>query len=257
MFELTTKTADDVATIEFYNPEKANALTPELCDALAREITKVSAGAHVVTLRGRGKIFCAGVDLEYIREFGNPALARATRELVYGSFQGLMRAIRYTEIPVIACIRGGALGAGADLALNCDLRVAAESAWISESWISLGAISALGGTQIIRDATSTGTAMDIFLTGRRLDSVELYERGLVQRKVADSDLDEAVSGLARQIARQDRTAVCAVKRLIREATTDASWDANLTTALDLQVELICREAFQARVDEILRGLKDK
>jgi 2-(1,2-epoxy-1,2-dihydrophenyl)acetyl-CoA isomerase len=254
MYNVTASHSDGITTIEFSNAGKANALVPEFAAAIAAELEKVDEASSCVVLRGEGRVFCAGVDLEFVRTLGALDQVERTREYVYGSFQRLARAITFCPVPVIGRLQGGAMGAGADLALACDIRIASTSGWLQESWITLGATSALGGAHVLRNIVGSGRALEIFLSARRVAADELLALGLVEQVVPDDELDGAVTSFAEVVAGRDRAAVLAAKELIRGGATRSAWDDAVQASLDHQVELICRPEFRDRVDAVLESI---
>lgn len=257
MFDVTVTSdeATGVVSVFFETPGRANAVVPELADRIAEAVDAHADTANCIVLRSGGSVFCAGVDLEFVLGLGSADQFENTRKHVYGSFQRLVRSVVSCPVPVIARLQGGAMGVGADLALACDVRVASSKAWLQESWILLGATSALGGAHRLERMVGSGRAMELLLTARRIEAAELASLNLVEAVVAPDQLDDAVTQLANTVADRDRSAVLAVKALVRGGTEYAAWEAALKTGLEHQLALICRPEFHERVEAMQRSLQ--
>jgi 2-(1,2-epoxy-1,2-dihydrophenyl)acetyl-CoA isomerase len=253
--EVRTKREAGVLTITFGDPELANAITWDL----AREIVSVLNAVdedRVVVLASEGKVFCSGADLALLQPYGHPTKLHEVRENIYSAFQALVRAIWECPVPVIARLQGPALGAGADLALACDLRVASTRSWLEESWIKLGTISALGGAAALTRAVGSGTALDLLLTARRLSALEALAGHVFQRVVEPDQLDAEVQSVTDAIVVADPEAVRSMKSLVRQDPSVSSSEDALVRGLALQGPLIAREEFAQRVAAIRRRLGD-
>jgi len=204
---------DGVALVTIHRPDVLNALSFDLLDALANAFAVLDAdpACRAIVLTGSGeRAFAAGAD---IRE-----LARQTPVtlLVENRFAAWER-IAATRKPVIAAVRGFALGGGCELAMSCDLIVAGEDARFGQPEINLGVMPGAGGTQRLTRAIGRARAMDLILTGRTITAREAETMGLVSRVVpADRTLDEALA-LGAAVAAQAPVAVLAAKEAVRLA----------------------------------------
>jgi len=204
---------DGVALVAIHRPDVLNALSFDLLDALANAFAVLDAdpACRAIVLTGSGeRAFAAGAD---IRE-----LARQTPVtlLVENRFAAWER-IAATRKPVIAAVRGFALGGGCELAMSCDLIVAGEDARFGQPEINLGVMPGAGGTQRLTRAIGRARAMDLILTGRTITAREAETMGLVSRVVpADRTLDEALA-LGSAVAAQAPVAVLAAKEAVRLA----------------------------------------
>ena len=204
---------DGVALVTIQRPDVLNALSFDLLDALADAFAILDAdpACRAIVLTGSGeRAFAAGAD---IRE-----LARQTPVslLVENRFAAWER-IAATRKPVIAAVRGFALGGGCELAMSCDLIVAGEDARFGQPEINLGVMPGAGGTQRLTRAIGRARAMDLILTGRTITAREAESMGLVSRVVpADRTLDEALA-LGAAVAAQAPVAVLAAKEAVRLA----------------------------------------
>jgi len=189
---------DGIATVTLNRPDVLNAMNTAMRRGLLDAFTRLQADPEVkvilVTGAG-GRAFSAGAD---IREFLEPPVPTAFREE--------RRRLDYRAVmeccpqPIIAAIRGFALGGGLELALACDIRIAAEDAVLGLTEINLGIIPGGGGTQRLPRLVGRGKALEMILTGARLPAAEALRIGLVERVVPVAELDGAARELARSIA---------------------------------------------------------
>jgi len=187
-----------VFTIIVNRPDKLNALNRETLNELTVAFAQAAQddGVRVVVLTGSGeKAFVAGADIAEMNGY-TPAQALAFSR----TGQRLMSSIERLGKPVIACIRGFALGGGMELAMACHLRVASEKARFGQPEINLGLIPGFGGTQRLLRLAGRGAALELCLTGATISAQRAYELGIVTRLVAPDALDEAVAALADQLA---------------------------------------------------------
>jgi 2-(1,2-epoxy-1,2-dihydrophenyl)acetyl-CoA isomerase len=241
---------DAVVTITIDRPHLRNSLDRASVLALV-EAFEASTAARCVVLRATGSSFCSGGDLPHLERLaGRPHEIRGSIE---GFFQRLIRTIRAHPAPVIARVQGPAVGAGADLALACDLRVASTDAWLREPWIELGLISALGAPINLGTAGGPGFALDVLLSGRRVAAEEALARGVFQRAVAPDALDAELDALVTRVAAMDPEGVRAMKQLVNLTFGD-DVDRALRAGLDHQERLMRSPDFVVRVRAILAGI---
>lgn len=194
-----------VATVTLDRPEARNAISTELADALAGVLEPLSTDRAVraVVLTGAGdRAFSAGADLRERGGFSDHDWF-VQRE----SFRGAFGAVRRCPLPTVAAVFGFALGGGFELALCCDLIVAADDATLGLPEVQLGLVPAGGGTQLLVRRAGPAVAKDLVLTGRRVDAAEAGQLGLVDRVVPRAELLATAQGLAAQIAANAPTAV--------------------------------------------------
>jgi enoyl-CoA hydratase/carnithine racemase len=196
---------DGVATVTLDRPEARNAISTELAGALAAVFEPLATDRQVraVVLTGAGdRAFCAGADLRERGGFDDHDWF-VQREV----FRRAFGAVRRCPLPTVAAVFGFALGGGCELALACDLVVAADDTTIGLPEVQLGLVPAGGGTQLLVRRVGPAVAKYLVLTGRRVDADEAMQLGLVDRVVPRAGLLEAAHGLATQIARNAPTAV--------------------------------------------------
>ena len=165
---------DDLATVIIDRPERRNALGSAAAKAVADAINEASRTARVIILTGAGEAFCAGGDLEELERWSDLD-KQEIGGILYESFQGMVRAIRASNAVVIAAVNGAAVGAGMDLALACDLRIASESARFGQVWVRLGVIPGTGGAWLTQMHAGPTKASELLLTGRLIDAHEALE----------------------------------------------------------------------------------
>ena len=202
-----------VALVTIERPDVLNALSFDLLDELAAALAALDAdpACRAIVLTGSGtRAFAAGAD---IRELA----VQTPISLLVGDRFAVWERIAATRTPVIAAVRGFALGGGCELALSCDLIVAGDDAQFGQPEINLGVMPGAGGTQRLTRAIGRARAMDLILTGRNLGAREAESMGLVSRVVPADETLEAALDVARTIAAQAPIAVLAAKEAVRLA----------------------------------------
>ncbi|HZL19760.1 MAG TPA: enoyl-CoA hydratase-related protein [Polyangia bacterium] len=206
------------AFVTLNRPEAANALSKSLVSALASTFaaleTEIAGGADLraVVLTGAGdKAFCAGADLKERRAW----TLDDTRAFL-DQLNALMNAVAAFSRPVIAAINGVAFGGGLELALACDIRLAADRAEMGLTEVRLGIIPGAGGTQRLARIAGVAVAKELTLTGRRIGAARARELGLVSEVSPADGLAETAERLAREIGAAAPLALAAAKRAIDE-----------------------------------------
>ena len=204
---------DRVVTVFLHRPHVRNALSSELMTELVDVLQPLdrdpSVGCFVVT--GSDRVFAAGAD---IREMAGKSFADMFVEDVFTPESEVILRCRK---PVIAAVSGYCLGGGAELAMMCDIVIAAEGAKFGQPEINLGIIPGLGGTQRLTRAVGKAKAMDLCLTGRFMEAEEAERAGLVARVVPAADLLRVAREAARQIAAKSPLAVRAAKEAVNRS----------------------------------------
>jgi enoyl-CoA hydratase len=218
--------ADRIATISFNRPQKLNALNDatmaELDSASALLIGDSAVGAIVVT--GEGRAFVAGADIAELRA-KSPSEAHAMARRGHDIFRRIERSPK----PVIAAVNGFALGGGCELALACHARIASEVATFGQPEVKLGIIPGYGGTQRLTRLVGRGRALQLLLTGERIDAAEAYRLGIVNRVVPAAELLASARSMIEQML---ANAPLALARCID--VVDRGADASLDEALALE-----------------------
>jgi enoyl-CoA hydratase len=210
---ITVEQKGRVALVTLNRPKQLNALNPELMQELGQALLAADAdeatGAMVIA--GNEKAFAAGADIGAMANFGYMDAYRSdyiTRDWEH---------IRRVRKPVIAAVAGYALGGGCELALMCDIVVAAENARFGQPEINLGVMPGAGGTQRLPRAVGKAKAMDLCLTARMMDAAEAERAGLVSRVVAPEKLMEEALAVAEKIAGYSLPVVMMLKESINRA----------------------------------------
>jgi len=194
------KNAGGVTRIVLNRPESFNALDPrtfgELLDAV--EMAGDDRDTRVVVLTGAGKAFCAGGDMKRMQE-GTGLEPSDQRDEIRQNHR-IVKKIHEMEKPVIASVNGVAVGAGCDLVLACDLRIASEKARFGEVFANVGLVPDAGGTYFLPRLIGPAKACELIFTGRIIDAREAERIGLVNRVVPHEDLEKETDALAGQLA---------------------------------------------------------
>ncbi|CAG2159660.1 1,2-epoxyphenylacetyl-CoA isomerase [Cupriavidus numazuensis] len=225
----------NVAVITLNRPDKLNSFTREMHGALQQALDHVEAGgARALLLTGAGRGFCAGQDLADL-DF-TPGKMTDLGGLIDGYFNPLVRRLQALPMPVVAAVNGTAAGAGANLALACDMVLAARSASFIQAFVKIGLVPDSGGTWLLPKRIGMSRAMGLAMTGEKLTAEKAEKWGLVWEIMDDPLLHEQALALATHLAAQPTRALAAIKRAMYASTT-ATLDAQLDLERDLQREL--------------------
>ncbi len=212
MIEWITE-SPSVAVVRLHRPEARNALTWSGMDMFARAVERAAASEQLraLIITGAGEAFCSGGDLFELHDYlGHGDGVR----LAQGMGEALDR-LEALPFPTIAAIEGPALGGGAELALACDLRVAADGAVLGMMHVRLGITPAWGGGQRLLRLVGYARAFEWLTTGRVLTADEAYAHGVVNRRTGRGQALDEARALAEALTARDADTVRAVKRLLR------------------------------------------
>ena len=220
---------DRIATITLNRPERMNAFTWEMVDAWAEALVEAQRNddVHVIIVTGAGKAFCSGGDIQSMGQRQERTPLMRKNELA-GHVHRIPLALESVDKPVIAAINGAATGAGLDLALQCDLRFAAASARLGETYVRVGLVPGAGGTWFLPRLVGTAKALELFWTGDLIDAAEAERIGMVNKAVPDEELMGHVRAVAEKIARGPQLSVRFIKRAVYQGQR-----IDLRTSLDL------------------------
>jgi 2-(1,2-epoxy-1,2-dihydrophenyl)acetyl-CoA isomerase len=217
-----------IARLTLNRPDRLNSFTVRMHEEVADALGKLE-GARVLVLTGTGRGFCAGQDL------GDRAVAPGQAvdlgESVEQRYNPLVRRLTNLPMPVVARVNGVAAGAGANIALACDIVIAAKSAKFIQSFAAIGLIPDSGGTWVLPRLVGQARALGLALTGEPLEAERAAEWGLIWKAVDDDRLDAEVDALATRFAAGPTRGLAAIKRMIRE-----SWGQSLDAELDRQAD---------------------
>ncbi len=241
---IETDIENGIGHITLNDPSTLNAMTVEMMKEVIRtlEVFETTEAVRAVILTGKGRAFSAGAKRQFLEEI--PAKTEEEiRETIYRYFAGGVQKIRNFPKPTVAAIKGAATGAGLELALACDFRIATKDALLIETWIHLGLIDPLGGLSLLPRLIGLAKANEMLLLGEKVSGEEAHRIGLVNRAVADEDFEATVQDFATRLAAAAPLAIRAMKEGIRrgyEQSPDSMADENIT----IQSRLIHTEDFK-------------
>ncbi len=209
---IKAETRGAIGLITLNRPQALNAINAGLIGEIVQAIDAFEADAAIgaMVITGSDKAFAAGADVKEMADLGFV-------EAYVGDYAAALERVARARKPIIAAVDGYCLGGGAELAMMCDIIVAAESAKFGQPEITLGIMPGIGGTQRLPRAVGKAKAMDLILTGRMMDAEEAERSGLVSRVVADDDLMEEAMAIADKIAGYSRPIVMMAKESVNRA----------------------------------------
>ena len=219
-----------IARLTLNRPDRLNSFTVEMHEEVADALAKLD-GARVLVLTGAGRGFCAGQDLN--DRAVAPGESVDLGESVEQRYNPLIRTLTSLPFPVIARVNGVAAGAGANIALACDIVIAAKSAKFIQSFANIGLIPDSGGTWVLPRLIGQARALGLALTAEPLPAEKAADWGLIWKAVEDDQLDAEVDALASRFGSAPTRGLAAIKRMIR-----ASWGHSLDDELDLQRDMM-------------------
>jgi enoyl-CoA hydratase/carnithine racemase len=246
--QLLCRIEERVAVVTLNRPEARNALTMELKQALVRTLPELGRDVEVgcVLLTGAGGGFCAGGDTKGMQREGRPpSVEDRVRQLRWEHTIPAM--LHRMDKPTLAALPGPAAGAGFALALACDLRIAAESAFVTTSYARLGLSGDYGSSWFLTHLVGTTRARELFFTGDRVSARECERIGLVNRVVPDAELEKEAFEMARRIAAGPPIALRFMKDNLNRALVQ-----DLGACLDLEAE---RMVLGAQTEDYLEAVK--
>jgi 2-(1,2-epoxy-1,2-dihydrophenyl)acetyl-CoA isomerase len=246
---ITFALSDGIARITLNRPDRLNSFTRAMHAELAQALD-AAADARVIILTGAGRGFCAGQDLN--DRAVAPGEAVDLGDTVEASWNPLIRRLATMPQPVIARVNGVAAGAGANIALACDLVVAAKSAKFIQSFSALGLIPDSGGSWHLPRLVGQARALGLALTGEPLPAEKAADWGLIWKCVDDDALDAEVGALARKLASLPPLGLAAIKSLLR-----TTGERTLDQELDLQRDEMRRLGFTADYREGVAAFLEK
>ena len=242
-----------ITTITLNRPEKLNALAGHMRRDLAEALEAAGSerSVHVVVITGAGRAFCAGGDVRAMADLIEDKDADEFSRLL-GSARRVITAIRQMTKPVIASIGGPASGAGFNLALACDLRIASSDATFSQSFVKVGLHPDWGGTYFLPRLVTPNKACELFFLGETIDAKEAQQLGIINYVVEPAALEAETRALAERLRAAPAVSVGAAKQAVY-----MSQAADLETMLryETEAQLRCFESDDAR--EGVRAFLDK
>jgi len=209
---IIVETRDRVGVVRLNRPQALNALNAALMSELAAAVDAFEADADIgcMVIAGSDKAFAAGADIKEMAD-------KSYMDAFMGNFAATWDRVAQARKPVIAAVAGFALGGGCELAMQCDLIIAADNARFGQPEIKLGVIPGIGGTQRLTRAVGKAKAMDLILTGRMMDAAEAERCGLVARVVPLAELMNEAMKTADAIAAMPLPAAMIAKEAVNRA----------------------------------------
>ena len=213
--EVLYDVTDHVATITLNAPERMNTISGPMLNDLARLLTEANEDrdVRVVILTGKGRAFCAGLDLR--KERDGHGLSAASSPTTINLRNTPPTVLQAMDKPTICAVNGGAAGYGMDTALGCDIRIMAESSKLAAAFVKRGVVPESGGTWLLPRMLGWAKASELIFTGRTLSARECLDWGLANEVVPDAELMPRATAIAREIAANAPLAVQASKRMMR------------------------------------------
>ncbi|WP_345815744.1 enoyl-CoA hydratase-related protein [Paraburkholderia sp. PREW-6R] len=234
---VVTSLQEAILTITLNHPEDGNALTVAMTEALSDELERINSRRDIrcVLLRSSSaKHFCTGgnvKDMQSGTDLMDGSVADI-RDRLHDSLHRITRALSNMEIPTVCAVNGTAVGAGFDLSLMCDIRIAGQSAVFAESFLRLGLVSGIGGAWFLSRIVGPAKALELSLTSQFIDADEAYRLGIVTKVVPSDKLDAEALELARRVCAHPPRAARMAKNLVRESA-----ESSLSVALELAASM--------------------
>ena len=238
-----------IARITLNRPDRLNSFTVQMHEELRDALASLGE-ARIVVLTGAGRGFCAGQDLN--DRAVSPSKAVDLGDTVNQCWNPLIRTLTSLPQPVIARVNGVAAGAGANVALACDIVVAAKSAKFIQSFSAIGLIPDSGGTWALPRLVGQARALGLALTGEPLAAEQAADWGLIWKAVDDAALDSEVDAIANKLASLPPLGLAAIKEMIR-----SSWQYSLDEELERQAGALRRLGFPEDYSEGVAAFLEK
>lgn len=233
-FDTVTYEIDkNIATVSMNRPDALNALSRQMTADLASAIRQAIAdGARAVILTGSGRAFCSGGDLREMRSmWESEGRIEAFLEEPLGALHELIKLIRETPIPFVAAVNGVCAGAGVNLAIACDIVIAAEDALFREAFVRIGLSPDCGGTFFLPRAIGEKLAAELFMTGDSITAQRALQIGMINSIARDGELVADAAKMAAKLAAGPTGAIGRIKRML-----NATFSNDLTAQLALEHE---------------------
>ena len=218
------KVAEDngIVTITLNRPDRLNAFVDHMRRDLAEALEEASSDPHVrvLVINGAGRAFCAGGDVQFMAELVERGDSEEFARLL-GAARRVVLGIRHMTKPVIASIEGPAFGAGFNLALACDLRIASSTATFSQAFVKLGFHPDWGGTYFVPRMVPANIACELFFLGDTIDADRALQLGLINRVVAPEELEEETRKLAERLRDGPAVSIAAAKHAVYASEHDS------------------------------------
>jgi len=226
---LTINREGAITTIKLNRPERYNSFNREMALALQQFLDQCATdGTRCIVLTGEGKAFCAGQDLNEVTDPNGPELQKIVAE----HYNPIVARLRDIEVPVIAAVNGAAAGAGANIALACDIVIARESSYFLQAFSHIGLIPDSGGTYHLPRLIGFQRASALMMLGEKVSAKDAESMGMIYKSVPDAEWDAYVVTLSQRIAAMPTRGLALTKRAL-----NASLENNLTAQLDVEEKI--------------------
>ena len=233
-----------VTTIRFNRPQRYNSFVREMAFAFQRALDACSKdGTRCLVITGEGKAFSAGQDLNEVMDPEGPELQR----IVADHYNPIIKAIRNLQLPVIAAVNGAAAGAGANIALACDIVVAKTSSYFLQAFSHIGLIPDSGGTFHLPRLIGFQRASAQMMLGEKISATDAEAMGMIYKAIPDEDWEEYIPALARRLAEMPTRGLALTKMAL-----NMSLDNNLSQQLDIEEEL---QTTAGQTEDYAEGVK--
>lgn len=219
-----------VCELKLNRPEVFNSFNKEMAMALQKALDDCEKNAEVraIVITGEGKAFCAGQDLAEATDPNGPELKSIVKE----HYNPIIRRIREIEKPIIAAVNGVAAGAGANIALACDVTFAKESASFIQAFSKIGLIPDSGGTFFLPRIIGMQKALALMMTGDKIGAKEAEAMNMIYKSVPDEEFEETVNAFAAQLSTMPTRGLGLTKKAVNQ-----SWTNSLDQQLDVEEKL--------------------
>ena len=226
-----------ICLLTLNRPDRLNALTVQVAHEFNAAVSEaLEHGARVIVLTGAGRAFCAGGDLREMQELaGREGRVEAFFDDPLRILNESILLIRQTPVPFIAAVNGVACGGGCNLALACDLVIAAESAKFNQAFIKIGLVPDCGGTFMLPRLVGLKRATELMFTGDLVTAAEAAEMGMINSVAADGELMSQVMAMAEKLAQAPTAAIGQIKKLL-EASAVNDYGSQLDYERKAQIE---------------------
>ncbi len=221
---------ENIAILRLNRPDKFNSFNREMALLMHDELDKAANDSTIRTIliTGEGKAFCAGQDLGEAMDPNGPGIQRIVRD----HYNPIISKIRTIEKPIVCAVNGVAAGAGANIALACDVVIAAESASFIQAFSKIGLIPDSGGTFFLPRLIGYGKASALMLLGDKVTATEALGMGMIYKVADDASLQDESMSIAKRLANMPTKALGLTKRLLNQ-----SFENNLFEQLELEEKL--------------------
>ena len=218
---IEVETEGEVALLRLNQPAKLNAVTEQMIDELSNAVDAAAKSSRAMILSGAGRAFCSGASLDQAISAGDPQ-TRDVGAFLESYINPLLTKLRELPIPWISAVRGAAAGVGASLALSADLVLASDTAYFLQAFARIGLVPDGGATHFLVRTVGRVRAMELMMLAERLPAAKACQWGLINRVVADADLEQEAWQLARSLARGPSVALGMIRTAVWNAA-DVPW----------------------------------